>query len=266
MTTSPSSPGLAGEGRRDLSVPAYVVAVVVYLVIVQGVALLFQDENAEYGVFRTVDEVLQNLWLPVGSSMIFAILLVTWLGWWKPVFKEDRPVAGWVKVVPILMVITIVAGINYGGLSDAGLGFTIVFLIGALFVGFTEEVMFRGVGVTAFRRAGYPEAKVALFVAIVFGAAHGTNIFTEGAGALLQIGVTIAAGFYFYLVRRATGGITAAIFLHGLWDFGLFTGNLQGEPYAGMFVFVLVDVVIGIVLLVRRKHIGVTPASELAPA
>lgn len=266
MTTAHGSPGIAAEGRRDLSIVGYLALVVVYLVLVQGAAVLFQREGSEYGVFRTTDDVLQNLWVPVGTSMLFAIAVATWLGWWKPILKDDKPVARWVWILPVLMILTIVAGINYGGLSDAGLAFTVVFVLGAMMVGFTEEVMFRGIGVTAFRRAGVPEARVALFVALIFGAAHGTNIFAEGPSAFLQVGVTMAAGFYFYLVRRVSGGIALAMLLHGFWDFGLFTGNLGEDPYAGMFFFILADVVIGVILLVRRKHIGVTPPGELAGA
>jgi membrane protease YdiL (CAAX protease family) len=36
-------------------------------------------------------------------------------------------------------------------------------------VGFGEELMFRGIGVIAFRRAGFSEGRVALWSSLVFG-------------------------------------------------------------------------------------------------
>ena len=54
-----------------------------------------------------------------------------------------RPVQRWLIVVPIVMVVTIVAGTNYSGLADKGAGFTLLFLLSSLAVGFGEEAMFR---------------------------------------------------------------------------------------------------------------------------
>ena len=42
--------------------------------------------------------------------------------------------------------------------------------------------------------------------------------------------------------------------VHGLWDFGIFTGRL-GAVYAGTGLLVLADVVIVVILLVRRRQI-----------
>ncbi|WP_257136664.1 CPBP family intramembrane glutamic endopeptidase [Streptomyces sp. f150] len=54
-----------------------------------------------------------------------------------------------------------------------------------LFVGIGEKLMFRGIGVQVFKRAGLSEGKVALWSSVVFGAVHISNAFGEGAQALL---------------------------------------------------------------------------------
>lgn len=54
--------------------------------------------------------------------------------------------------------------------------------------------------------------------------------------------------------------------VHGLWDFGLVSGAIDpdGETYLGSAVFMLVDVVLIVVLLVRRRHIE-PPARRSIP-
>ena len=69
-------------------------------------------------------------------------------------------------------------------------------VVGFLFIGVSEELMFRGIGVTAFRQAGFTEGKVALWTCVLFGLAHATNIFSEGVGALTQVLVTVVAGYF----------------------------------------------------------------------
>lgn len=73
----------------------------------------------------------------------------------------------------------------------------------------------------------------------------------------------MAAGFFFYLVLRASGRLVVAMALHGLWDFGLFTGNLGDEIYAGAGAFIAADVFLAVLLLVRRRHIELPETAEL---
>ncbi|MFN8026772.1 MAG: CPBP family intramembrane glutamic endopeptidase [Acidimicrobiia bacterium] len=242
---------------RKLPTWGYVVIVVVYLAIVQfGNAIATSGLDWDYGKFRTNEQVLRALTIPVGASMIFAVIVATVLGWWGPIWKDDRPVQKWVRIVPGLLLAAIVIGTNYPELSNRNADFVLLFIVSALMVGFTEELVFRGIGVIAFRANGFPEARVALWTCLIFGLAHGTNIFVEGPSAIGQVLATAIAGFFFYLVRRSTGYIVFAMALHGLWDFGLFTSNLvKDELYWGAALFILADIVLAILLLVRRHHI-----------
>jgi membrane protease YdiL (CAAX protease family) len=159
-------------------------------------------------------------------------------------------------------VLTILGGMNYGDLIDRGFGYIVLFAIGELFIGFAEEGMFRGIGVTAFRANGYTEAKVALWTSVIFGLTHSTNIFTEGAGAIPQVLVTAAAGLFFYLGR----GLLLPVLLHAAWDFSLFTGNLSEDPYIGGVAFIAIDVILVIILLIGAKklHLNGQPTATAA--
>ena len=69
--------------------------------------------------------------------------------------------------------------------------------------------------------------------------------------------VTAVAGYFFYLIRRRSGGLLVPAILHGLWDFGTISGSVvPDKAYAlGTAVFVLADIVLAVLLLVRRHHI-----------
>lgn len=250
------------EGR-SLSVVAWLALVVVYLALVQGVgALATRNLEADYGEFPDTETLLRGLVLPVGLSVLFVWGAVAVLGWWRPVVHDDRPTRRWVWVVPVLMLLTILAGTNYGGLADRGVAYTLTFLFGALCVGAAEEGMFRGIGIVTLRQNGFTEGKVALWSCVVFGLAHATNIFTEGPTALLQVLVTVIAGYFFYLTRRVSKGILVPVVIHGLWDFGLLSGALNDDPYPGMGLFIFMDVILAIVVVVGRRKVE----PETAPA
>lgn len=262
-----SDPDLPSSAR-SLSTVGFVVFVVVYLAVVQGVPYLSTAhlDDIEYGVFPDTETVWWALVVPVGVSAIFAVGVAAWLGWWPQMLRDHRPVNRWVWFVPIVMVVAIIVGIDYGSVADTSVGFVLLFLLGTALVGLAEETVFRGVGVTAFRANGFSEPRVALWTSVIFGLAHGTNVFVEGAGAFVQIISTAVAGVFFYLVLRVTGSLIAGMALHGLWDAALFTGRITDDLYPPAAVFLAANVIIGIVLLVRRHKIGIDPATVTEPS
>lgn len=249
-------------GIRRLRVAAFIGIVVVYLLIVQGLgAVLTRGLDTEYAAPTTVQELWRGITVPVAVSLVFVFGVVAVLGWWRPVFVDHRPVRRWVRILPIIMVVTVLAGTNYAGLAGKGAGFVVLLLVSALGVGFAEEGMFRGLGVTTFRVNGFGEARVALWSSVVFGLAHATNLFSEGPKAFVQVMVTVIAGYFFYLIRRSSGGLLVPAVLHGLWDFGLISGSVvAGESYVGTGLFILADVVLLIVVLIRRRQVEPEPA------
>ncbi|MEU5692022.1 CPBP family intramembrane glutamic endopeptidase [Actinosynnema sp. NPDC020468] len=242
---------------RNLSVWGYVAVVVAYLVVVQGSSLfLTRDLDSEYAAPTTVDAVWRSITVPVGLSLLVVVGVVTALGWWRPVLVDDKPVRPWVIAVPTIMLAAIVLGTNYAGLADRGLGFTALLLIGALFVGFAEEGMFRGLGLTAFRRNGFSEGKAALWSTVIFGLAHATNVISEGPGSFVQVLVAALSGYFLYLVRRRSAGLLLPAVVHGLWDFSLISASVvPGKGYFGPVLNILALVVLTVLVLVRRHQV-----------
>lgn len=261
-------PSASGSARR-VSVWLFLVLVVVYLAILQGLALfLTRGLEVKYASPTTNDELWRSITVPVAASLVFVFMVVAMLRWWRPVFVDDKPVARWTIAVPIVMAAVIVLVTNYSGLADRGLGFTLLLLVSTLMVGLAEEGMFRGLGVTVFRSNGFTEGKVALWSSVIFGLAHSTNLISEGPKAFVQVMVAAVAGYFLYLIRRRSGGLLVPALIHGLWDFSLVSSAVvPGKSYLGPTLNVLAVVVLAVVVIVRRHHIEpAVPGTDSSPA
>lgn len=252
------------DGQRSLSLPMFLMLVVVYLAVLQVVGLLVATGDVHH--LYTSKDVARDALLPIGVSALFVCAAITWLGWWQPVLIDHRPVQRWVWAVPIIFVIASLIAINYGGLSGKGLGFILLLLLSGLCVGVAEEGMFRGIGVTMLRFNLYTERRVALWSSVIFGLAHLVNAFGTGAGAIGQAVIVSFAGYFFYLTRRVSGGLFVPILMHGLFDFALLSGSVTSHQYLGTTAGVIAYLVAGGLLLVRRHRIEPPTSSRPATA
>ncbi len=244
----------SATGRR-LPIWGFILLAVGYLAAVQLVPRLTTPDDSKYATYTDTASVVGGLWVTVGVGSVIGLVAVAVLGWWRPVFIEDLRLPRWTWLFSAVMLVAIAAGISYGNLSDKGLTYTLMLLVGCLFIGVSEELMFRGIGVTAFRQAGFTEGKVALWTCVMFGLAHATNIFTEGLGALPQVLVTAVAGYFFYVTRRVSGLLIVSMIIHGLWDFGLFTNTLSTPTGTGGVAFILADIVLAIAAIVTIRKV-----------
>ncbi|WP_405015101.1 CPBP family intramembrane glutamic endopeptidase [Kitasatospora sp. NBC_01539] len=253
------------QAGRQLTWPWFLVVVVVYTAILQGVGKLIEvDTSGTDGEFPNVDAMVHNVLIPIGLSILFGAAVVTWLGWWGEVLTYRVPVRRWVRWVPISMLAAAVVGLNYGHLADQSAGLVACLLVLGVFVGLGEELMFRGIGVHVFKRAGFSEGKVALWSSVVFGLAHLSNAFGHGAQAVVQAAVVSTSGYFFYLCLRVGGIILLPMLVHGLWDTSLFSSLIGTDPspYAGSFLLIGLQVALIIVLLVRRHSIEPAPDTD----
>ncbi|MFJ7201699.1 MULTISPECIES: CPBP family intramembrane glutamic endopeptidase [unclassified Streptomyces] len=251
-------------GRR-LTWPWFLMVVVIYAAIIQGLgALIGVDTSYSDSQFPTTESLVRNALIPIGASIVFAAAVVTWLGWWGEVLHYRAPVRRWVRWVPISMLAVALVGVNYGHLADQSLSLAACLLALGLFVGVGEELMFRGIGVHVFRRAGLTEGKVALYSSLVFGLVHVSNAFGEGAQAIVQALVVSTSGYFFYLCLRVGGIILLPMLVHGLWDTSLISNLVGDKPQAsvGMVLLILLQITLIVVLLVKRHKIEAVPPAQ----
>lgn len=246
---------------RHLSVLGLLGVVAVYLVIVQGVGIGLKPAGISYGHLPSASPVWRTITLPVALSILFGALVVSYLRWWRPVISDDKPVNGWVRIVPALLLVSIVGTTGYSNIADQSTALVLLLLGSTLLVGVGEELMFRGISVISLRGNGLTEGKVALWSSILFGAVHMTNIFTEGPSAFLQAAVVSVTGYFFYLTRRSFGTILIPMVLHGLYDFSIFShaiGLPEAEASPQTLIPMLTTLVLGIIVFARRKKIEPT--------
>lgn len=259
-------PGLAADGR-SLPYLGFAIVVIIYLAIIQlgGVLVTSLGDVDKETAMQTARGVLLVMCVPIGAALLFTYGVVAALGWWRPVLRDDRPVRRWVILVPIVLVVGIALGIDYADLAQKDVTFILLLLLATQLVGWGEEGMFRGIGVTTLRRHGLREGHVALWSSLIFGAVHLSNALSTGFKSVPQAIMVSLAGYFFYLIRRSTSYNAVNSVLHGLFDFSLLTGTviLAGQGgYVGTFAPVLIYPILAIVLLSRRRNIELTPTAN----
>ncbi len=249
----------AATPPRTLSYGWFAGIVIAYLAIIDGVGrLVKQVWDVDEGLYTTKDVIVQ-MWLPLGAALLLTYVVVAALGWWDPVLREPHPVQRWVWVVPIVFAVCIALGIDYAGLFDKNLGYVLALLVATQLVGWGEEGMFRGIGVTTLRTHGLTEGRVALWSSVIFGAVHISNAITGDLGKALPQAVAVSfAGYFFYLIRRVSRGNVLNSVIHGLFDFSILSGTaivVDQGAYLGSLAAILAYLVVGIVLIIRRRRI-----------
>lgn len=163
--------------------------------------------------------------IPAAAALL---LLATVLRGWRHAIGLIAPTAWRPALVPILAV-TLLLGLSV--LSGLPAPATLLLLaVNAAFVGLSEELMFRGVLLSALlARLGVRRA--ALVGAIAFGAIHSANVLVTGelGPAVGQSVMAIGMGLWATAIRLRTGSLLVPIVLHGLWDLALFSVLATGE-------------------------------------
>lgn len=230
--------------------------VIVYLAIIQVGGRVIGADVGEEG-FETATGLVESALIPIVISAVFAVAVATWLGWWQQIVNEPLRTQRWVGIVPIALLVAALLGASWGNLADQKAGLVLAFVALVCVVGFTEELMFRGIGVVTFRRMGLTEGRVALYTSLVFGAVHLSNALGTGVAAIEQAIAVSVTGYFLYLTRRWAGVIWFAMVVHASQDFALLSGQIgvDADPSVASILVVLTMIGLGILVWVRRKRI-----------
>jgi hypothetical protein len=248
------------------SVRAAAAVFVGYCVVVVGLMRLSGVDYEHF--FDSAGSTLRSAVLPLAAGAVLLGVVLRATGW-SVLRDRSRLRMGVLWALPGLMVV--IVGVQLLGLSwgDLGLGHVAAVVLAAVLVGITEETLFRGIILTALRARTGSEAAAAGLTTLWFGLFHLTNLLLSEPGAVLQVLFAALSGLGFYLARRGTGTIVAAMALHGAWDLSAFlAGVAPGDGALGdvasflvALLYPLAVVVLG-VLLVRDRS---TPPPTGAP-
>jgi membrane protease YdiL (CAAX protease family) len=157
--------------------------------------------------------------LVVASAVVaLAALLLRWpeLGLGPPLWRR------WSLLwLPALYLALFGSAVAVFGLPPGRI--SLLILANCLLVGFSEEMMFRGILWVGLRdRLGLWPA--ALLSSALFGAVHVFNVALTGqlAGAILQSIAATMSGLLYLALRLRLGSIWPVVLLHALWNAALF--------------------------------------------
>jgi membrane protease YdiL (CAAX protease family) len=214
------------------------------------------------------DAVSRGLGWPFLLAALFLLTLVVWQQW-RDVGLNTLP-AGRSLVLTWLPMLYIVAGLGLAvalGLPPVAVWLWVLF--NTFLVGLSEELMFRGVLLQAFRHTVSIWPAVGL-TTLAFGAIHTLNVFLTGdlRTASIQSVAAALSGLLFLALRLRTGSLWPCIVVHGLWDFATFTVAVSrgGGAPAGSdgpmtlmtFLPILLVLPNGLYGLWLMRHIGKT--------
>lgn len=156
MNAATASADTSQRGR-NLSLWAFLAIVVVYLVIIQGGGRVIGHDIASGEGLETLGSLVRTTLIPIAISSTLAIGVATWLGWWPQILRETKPVQRWTRIIPFALLTAAVLGASWSSFLDQKAGLILAVVALVLVVGFTEELMFRGIGVNVFRNGVDPE-------------------------------------------------------------------------------------------------------------
>jgi membrane protease YdiL (CAAX protease family) len=200
-----------------------------------------------------------KLWyaFPTLFGCAFLVIAISILGWWRKVlFDQSKSGPRWIWILPVVMAAIILN--NFLGIPSGKLSADLILWssLGALGVGFGEEMITRGsmfVGL----RSRFSESQVWLISTLLFSALHVPNvIFGFPMSAMpIQVLLTFIMGSGFYVIRRMSGTLILPMILHGLWDSSLFLNIATGgEPSAAQFSAYPLAIVCVIAVLLKNRN------------
>jgi membrane protease YdiL (CAAX protease family) len=126
-----------------------------------------------------------------------------------------------------VLICVLTGTLGYNGLAFGSAGILVLFLIGFLVQGLSEEILCRGYFMVSLARR-QSLAVAVLVSSCAFGALH---LFNSNVQALAIVNIVLFGCFEgVYLLKR--GDIWGAAAIHSLWNFA--QGNIYGIPVSGM--------------------------------
>ena len=211
----------------------------------------------------SVENVRAAIPLAVGVGAVYLIVVTSRLGWWKPAMREaHRAGHAWMWVIPALLAIGVVGNLattKWGEIDQIG-PYVFWLALGCAFVGFSEELVTRGLLIVG-ARGTLHEGWVWFVSSLCFGLLHVPNaLFGQGGRETAQqVVFAFLAGTAYYVTRRISGALVITMVLHGTWDFSVFiqahsVDHLTDKGIApGGLVFYLV-IVLSLISVWRILH------------
>ncbi|WP_214723108.1 type II CAAX endopeptidase family protein [Exiguobacterium sp. s143] len=169
---------------------------------------------------------------------------------------------GLIWYIPLLLIVLVQVGLIVNALFTSSISSSALQLVGivfltTLFVGFNEEVLFRGIILRYLKPNEHPYRAV-LISALLFSSFHLLNLIAliPPAAMLFQLANTFVFGVFLAIIALKLNNLWPLIIFHALWDFANIAAdvvnvNLGITPLLTQ-AYLLVAIVIQLILLKRH--------------
>ena len=205
---------------------AFLVAIV-YSALYFGIGALLSPGFVRAGlinpenIFGDPLSIFFGIALPVLLGGAILIAFAASLGWVRELFGP-QPIGGrgWMWLAVVLVIVPVIIRLvatDWGSLSTAVV-FSALFM--GLCVGFTEELLTRGIAVNLLRKAGHGERTVFVLSSLIFALLHSSNVISGQPPLTVAVTVVYTFGFgaMMYLALRVTGSLIWPMLLHAATD------------------------------------------------
>ena len=209
---------------------------------------------------------LDSLWHMLGLIVISAAIFLFVK---KNGLMEKYGLAGWAKNSKAMLwfiPLWLISCLNlFGGFApDYTMPGLLYAAVSMAFVGFAEELIFRGFLFKAMLKDGNVKAAV-IVSSITFGMGHILNLFTGQnlTETLIQVVFAVALGFVFTSVFYKSGSLLPGILAHSIIDVASVLASDEGSQLANVIVHIAVIVISAAYCLYLAKRVE-TPAINRA--
>ena len=245
--------GRSATPRVKPSMGVAVAIIVMYTAVFFAVWIVNDVDYATIGL--TAESTRLHYAMPTLLASAAVALVITYLGWWKlTLFDSERSGPAWAWLGAIVMFGLAVATLFLLDSGELNRNLVLYSILGAIGVGFGEEMVYRG-GLLVALRSRFTEEKVWFFSTLVFAAVHMGNVFfgMPIEGALLQLPLAFIVGSLLYSVRRLGGTLIVCMFLHGLWDSASFLSGAAGEHAYYSFLIYPIAIICAVAVIKQNR-------------
>ena len=253
--------------NKNFNLKISLLAAIVYITIMGiGMYIMHSIMGDTYGTPGMMNTMI---WVEVVLSLL-AIIFISRYSSWKAVGFGQLQWKHILWLVPgiILLAYTwfnIINVLAAPEIDDKIFNALVIIGITTLMVGFSEEVMFRGIVL----RGALTQKRIftsMLISAAFFSSLHAVNVLGGASAASIPIQLlnTFLFGLFFAPLALKMGNLIPLIIFHWLWDFTLFTAVMLSVDTSIMFIsFLLIEIIMIIVLwwLMKNKtveHVSLT--------
>lgn len=179
-------------------------------------------------ILKSTHSIRNGLLIPVAISTTLLLAYAILSGWIDRVFSAGFSIESiWLWIIPLVIIVGAIARLTHISWRRFEPIAVVYLIIASFLVGFSEELLVRGILVKSLQDAKLSIVVVGLVSSLIFGILHFVNFINgqDKKTTLVQMANTALIGFNFYIILGLTGTLWAAIILHFVHDLSLL---LQG--------------------------------------